>query len=329
MRLVSALLLPGFHRLESDQERTDESFYGKGTLNRPSHAINRTCGWDLYIDFPDSIYDDPIVRSQYPGHIVINTTIPFTTTQPFGTAVIGSTIASPLDVQFRNWYERSDIYIDNDELGVVGGFRPLATFILDDQYSIVEGLVVDSVNGGLGFRNHTIPVGLELGAIWTEDILWITPETGCTATNLSLHFSISPDYIYTTDNGYLQDDGGFANLDPNIPSPRWDTGDEQWRAVSSVPDLQYLSYTAAWWNNQFVAQNLNISSSVLGQVFTQSLSNYARLASPYSIVISAINGNFLDSVWYNESDSNQINFTTYGMLCFPKLFWGICLIISR
>ena len=109
------------HARESDEERTDKSFYGKGTLSRPSHAINRTCGWDLYFDCPDSIYDDPNVRTQYEGHIVINSTIPFTTTQPFSTTVIGSTIASPLDIQFRNWYERSDIYIDNGELGVVGG----------------------------------------------------------------------------------------------------------------------------------------------------------------------------------------------------------------
>lgn len=283
-------------------------------MDRPP-AVNRACGFNLWCDCPDSIFDDPTERTQYPGHIVVNSTIPFSTTQPFNTATTGTTIASPLDIQFRNWFKGSDIYVDDNAPNVVGRFRPLATFALDNSYRVVEGLVVDAINGGLGFRNHTIPKGLELGAQWTEDILWLTPETSCTSTNLTLHFSISRNYFFNTNNGYMQDDGGFANLDSTPPIPRWDDDEPHWRSNSDVPDLQHRSYTAAWWNNQFVAHALNISTSSIGQVYTSGFSNYAKLASPNSINIKDMNGMFLNSIWFNNSGSNGADFTTYGMLC--------------
>ena len=223
-----------------------------------------------------------------------------------------------MDIQYRNYYEKSNSYIDNGDVYVVGAFQALETFLLDGQYRIIEGLIVDAINGGIGIRNHTVPTGLDLGAEWTEDILWITPETACTPVNLSLHFSISNTSFSTTNNGYLQDDGGMANLDPDIPVPRWDDPADSWQDVfGGDPDLQHRSYTAAWWNNQFVAKAMNISSSNLGDNYTVGLSNYAELASPSSIAIHGMDGEFLNDLFYAIEGNNQTqvnNFTIYGMI---------------
>lgn len=223
-----------------------------------------------------------------------------------------------MDIQYRNYYNKSNQYIDNGDIYVVGAVQALETFLLDGQYRIVEGLIVDAINGGIGIRNHTVPTGLDLGAEWTEDILWITPETACTPVNLSLHFSISNTSFSTTNNGYLQDDGGMANLDPDIPVPRWDGPADSWQDVfGGDPDLQHRSYTAAWWNNQFVAKAMNISSSKLGDIYTEGLSNYAELASPSSITIHGMDGEFLNDLWYASEGNNQTqvnNFTIYGMI---------------
>lgn len=218
-----------------------------------------------------------------------------------------------MDIQYRNFYEESNIYIDNAEINIRGMIQPLEIFLLDDQYRIIEGLVVNAIDGGIGFRNHTAPVGLELGAEWKEDLLWITPETACTSVNLTLHFSISKDHFYATDNGYMTDDGGFANLDPSVPLPRWDGLNHEWQDVfGDTPDLQQRSYTLTWWNNQFTARVLNISSSSVGKRYTNEFSNYAELASPSSITISEVNGWYLNSVYSRNDTASAKNFTAYG-----------------
>ena len=219
-----------------------------------------------------------------------------------------------MHIEYRNYYQKSDIYIDNANVNVVGNVQLFETFLLDDQYRVIEGLIVDTINGGIGFRNHTLPTELELGAEWTEDILWVIPETACTSVNLSLHFSISENYFYDTDYGYMRDDGGFANLDlNNVPLPRWDGDDEDWQNVfGGTPDLQQRSQNLAWWNNHFTAKVLNVSSSSLGEVYTKEFSNYAYLASPSSITISEMNGWFLNTIYNSNNTGIAKNFTAYG-----------------
>lgn len=93
--------------------------------------------------------------------------MPYQSFQPFTSAKRASTIASILDIQFRNWYQRARSYVDDNLLQACGGFIPLRTTLLSDSYVLVEGLVVDAIDGGIGFRNHTIPHGLRLGARWS------------------------------------------------------------------------------------------------------------------------------------------------------------------
>ena len=222
-----------------------------------------------------------------------------------------------MDIQYRNFYEEANKYIDDGEINVRGILQPLETFLLDNRYRIIEGLVVDAIDGGIGFRNHTAPVELELGAEWNEDLLWITPETACTSVNLSLHFSISKDYFSTTNNGYMTDDGGFATLNPSVPVPRLDESEEGWQdAFGETPDLQQRSYALAWWNNQLTARALNVSTSSVGTIYTNGFSNYAELASPSSIHISEVTGWYINSVYYGNNTAAAHNFTSYGE-CLP------------
>jgi hypothetical protein len=265
------------------------------------------------MDCPNSIYDDPKVRNEYPHFTVVNSTIPLQTLQPFDTAVKGSTIASPTNIEYRNWYLDFSDYVDNGMLNPYGLFKLFQSFTLTDQYHIIEGLIVDATNGGIGFRNHSIPIDLELGAQWTEDILWITPETACTLTNLSLHFSLKPNSFSSYWQGYIRDDGGFANISPIVPNPRWDT-DTGWREVGPVPDLQGRADIAARWNNQFTGLILNVSNPKVGMTYNNESKAYTEvLSSTSSIGISQIDGGFLDTVRYNYNNSWKNYFGYYGM----------------
>jgi hypothetical protein len=250
-----------------------------------------------------------MIRNQYTNHTVVNSTIPYAIEEVFNSGTKNSTIASPLDIQYRNWfYWRSD-YVDNNNRSAFGTFRPLQTFTLDDKYQIIEGLVVDAKNGGIGFRNHTIPVGLNLGAQWTEDLLWLQPESACTPTNLSLHFSISDSHFFEDVNGYLRDDGGFAKISPIPPQPRWDRSG--WRNISMTPNLKARADVTAWWNNQLVAEAMNITESYAGSKFP-GLKAYALLSSTTSLKVTDMDGGFLDqSVWHINGTVYRA-FTNYG-----------------
>lgn len=89
-----------------------------------------------------------------------------------------------------------------------------------------------------------------------------------TTASLSLHFQISTENFWNLSGGYLADDGGFSNLNPELPQPRWDDYDPRWNEVGRNPDVSHRSYTAAWWNNQFTARALGISSSNFGDTYS-------------------------------------------------------------
>ena len=49
----------------------------------------------------------------------------------------------------------------------MGDYRQLTIVLLNDNLAVVEGLVVVTTNGGIGFRNYTVPAeDLEYGAYW-------------------------------------------------------------------------------------------------------------------------------------------------------------------
>ncbi len=201
----------------------------------------------------------------------------------------------------------------NDEEIAVGLTRPMQYLLLNTEYTVIEGVIVDPIDGGVGFRNHTIPVGLQLGATWQEDLLWIQPETVCTANNFSINFpfgnfnnvnelfpgvdtGVDPNNL--TDR-YLQDNGAFAHRNWSTPSPRWDINgpDSLWNITGPIPDLAQRSFLAAWWNNYLAAAALNISansSTRVGNQYDQYFTNYTSIISPFAITISNIDGGVFD-----------------------------------
>ncbi|KAJ9607834.1 hypothetical protein H2200_007913 [Cladophialophora chaetospira] len=268
------------------------------------------------MDCPHSIYDDPAIRNRYINHTVVNSTIPAVTTELFTSGTRNGTVANLLDIQFRAYNLANDWYVDNNATRAVGRLEVLPSMILNPGYYLVNGLVVDAFRGGIGIRNHTIPKGVALGATWTEDILWIIPETQCTNTNLSLHFSVNDGATSMAgDNGYLQDDGGFSDISPEVPQPPWNVGD-QWKKVASTPQLKRSADILAWWNNQFVAQALNLTSSEKGAFYTEEFVTYGQLSSPGVIKISSMDGMFMDSLYYDKNSSAQMalanKFKDYG-----------------
>ena len=48
----------------------------------------------------------------------------------------------------------------------VGVYRSLDSILLNDMIEPLDGLIVDTRNGGIAFRNHTGPIDIKLGAEW-------------------------------------------------------------------------------------------------------------------------------------------------------------------
>ncbi|KAJ9651242.1 hypothetical protein H2198_009471 [Neophaeococcomyces mojaviensis] len=135
-------------------------------------------------------------------------------------------------------------------------YRPLSSIILDNKYELLEGVISDSVDGGIGFRNHSVPTGLQFGAEWEEDILWMTPDAVCVDTNLTTTYTQDMTGLSYSSYGSLVDQGGFANLNRTIPIP-----DEfyPWNDTQSSPNLYARTYQTAWSMNVYGMYYLNIS----------------------------------------------------------------------
>ncbi|KAI5836967.1 hypothetical protein DFP73DRAFT_522223 [Morchella snyderi] len=150
------------------------------------------------------------------------------------TSPYGENVASVFDIQYRNYISLPEKYkLPSGKNYTIGQFRFLDSVVAsqddsqgysqeysqdgteeyDQEYSqdhrLINGLIVDTANGGVGFRNHMKPGGEWSAASWEEVLLWMEPETVCVANNVSLEV--------TTDNigsleAKLLDAGGFGGL---------------------------------------------------------------------------------------------------------------------
>jgi hypothetical protein len=132
-------------------------------------------------------------------------------------------------------------------------YRNLATFTINDAVEPVEGLIVDTKQGGIGFRNHSAPMPNKLGYRWSEDLLWVQPETRCVDTNLSYSFTLSKDSLNTIGESHLTDLGGFVNVDHEYPWTK--TGVPQ-----SEFNLYDNAYKAAWASNVWSMLFMNVTA---------------------------------------------------------------------
>lgn len=109
--------------------------------------------------------------------------------------------------------------VDRGQPYPVGKFRLLGNIILRNDTVVLEGLVVDAVNGGVGFRNHTMPLGYTEGAEWQEDLTWVQPITTCVPTNITVEYKSGYNEEIDLDAASVIDNGGFVNLPTSFPSP--------------------------------------------------------------------------------------------------------------
>ena len=138
---------------------------------------------------------------------------------------------------------------------VVGDFSQFDTLFLEEGYRVIEGLVVDTKLGSIGFRNHSIPASAsKWGTEWTEDLLFIEPQTMCAYTNLTFEWSVPVDGLSTdAENLVLVDHGGFANMNTTFPELEIVTAQDD-------PQLAYRAYRSAWFQNAYTALYYNITN---------------------------------------------------------------------
>lgn len=192
----------------------------------------------------------------------LNTTIPSILQQIYKSGTrSGSSIANYFDIQWRQFAQSSRNFNNAsvDTNLTVGVYRNVQSVLLNNEIQAVEGLIVDTQVGRIGFRNHTVPLGLAHGASWSEDILFLEPETVCVDTNLTLDYSHdSSNVVYPDSDFHITDHGGFVNL-PSVLNN--DTAVPDWpNNTQETLDLHARAYWAALMFNFRTALYFNITN---------------------------------------------------------------------
>ena len=261
--LYESVLPESEPQMVSFEYARDQTPMGYGTPPRINFAFNRMCTEFSFVTCPNVDANITFVRNattrnaRFPRGVNIDIPQKVIDTLQSGLSQFSSTVSSMFDIQWRSYLPQRDPdgVINNGSYYLTGSFRQKMNLVLNDRIEPVEGLIVDSKNGGIGFRNHTVPIGLENGATWSEDILFIQPETACVDTNITLEFRI-PSFSSSSarvQNLTLVDHGGFVNLVPTYPLI--DLNDTQ-----ANPDLIGRAYRAAWLNNVYSMIYLNVTN---------------------------------------------------------------------
>lgn len=175
----------------------DEGPYGIATPPRSNLTFGRECNYGLgpiAIPIPCPYTSDVSILNETHVNMPYSMTreIPDIVQEIYSSGTNGwaNTISNYFDIEWRTWSTGVSKFYNNDTQFLTSSYRQMASVILREDVIPVEGLIVDMQDGGLGFRNHTIPSGVGQGGAWDEDILFIVPETTCVDTNLSLAFDI-------------------------------------------------------------------------------------------------------------------------------------------
>lgn len=242
---------------------------GLGTPPRTNMTWSRICGGFFPVACPNTQSDITqftnasgtyVHADWYDSHIPSHVVEVFQS----GLSMFSGSVSSFFDIQYRSSTKAKKpripdyVIIDNGTAQSIGSYRPLSSLLLSDAIQPVEGLVVDMKNGGIGFRNHSAPAWRPYGSTWTEDLLFVEPETVCVDTNLTLDFIVSTTEESMMDlsgisNLVLTDRGGFVNI--NHTYPRWEKENVQER-----PDLWQRAYKAAWLNNAITMAYMNVTN---------------------------------------------------------------------
>ncbi|KAF4895441.1 hypothetical protein CGCF415_v011940 [Colletotrichum fructicola] len=305
----------------------DIGSFGIATSQRGHHNFSRTCsqGQTYLLQGP--------VPCPYSGNIVTvtNSSGNLTFHMPFGYSskidplameIFSSgtknrtTVSNFFDTEWRQLTQTTRPYVDNGTEVSVGAYNQLESHIMDPTVKIVEGLIVDATNGGIGFRNHTVPTDIELGASWSEDLLFIEPIASCVNLNLTLDFEVNytASSFYNFDKLRLTDRGGFVNL--NHTYPYYDREHAQ-----SNPELKARAYKAGVLNNFYSMVYLNVTTmtnatagtkafsyldSHLGKEFLLEEDSFMKYR---GLGLKSQYGNYLDFISPVSSNNKVVNWT--------------------
>lgn len=287
----------------------DAGPFDQSTPPRPRFEHSRICGLVVPVNCPGAYAgyrsfqngSDFVSVPEFP-EAIFNTTIPNNLTEIFSsrTSGEGNTLSGLFDIQHRLYEGKRDVNFDRGKTYISGSFSGVQRMLLRNATEAVEGLVVDTRIGGIGFRNHTLPAGLALGGTWSEDLTWVEPVTECVDTNLTIQFDSGQSASNTSLAKYLVDGGGFANLAPSFPFP----GFPLWNDTQNPSELRLRAYKAAWISNALSAIFLNLTTvsqggiqavdSKVGDRHMIGLSNFGSLIDFRTVSTSGINGGFLD-----------------------------------
>ncbi|KAG7287153.1 hypothetical protein NEMBOFW57_006658 [Staphylotrichum longicolle] len=249
---------PGGQQLEAFQFLRDDSSFGFGTPDRMAGPFSRSCGNN---PCPGSWKNETCVQQGLLERCTVayGRVIPddWRTTLRKGASAVGRSVSSIFDVQWRSQVNATD------GLGSLGwylksGYRQMGILILDPTIQLVDGLIVDAQNGGIGFRNHTVPLPVhEYGSIWSEDILFVEPEAQCVDLNVTFDFELPQrnDGRLSAGNLTLTDRGGFSKLSRTSPNL---TISDEGNGQGAI-DLKDRAYKAAWANNFLTLAYFNLT----------------------------------------------------------------------
>lgn len=316
----------------------DTSPWGFGTPPRPDNQWSRICGSLGLYPCPNS-RKNITVTGDSEGITIsgdwYDATVPQETVDAMhsGLGNFSDSISSLFDIQWRSYsktqLERDPVFpINNNSAYMIGAYRPLSTLLLSDTITPIEGLIVDMKNGGIGFRNHSAPVGHPFGSTWEEDVLFVEPESVCVDTNLTLDFAIpemKTAYFGSAENLVITDRGGFVNL--NQTYPQWNRDN-----VQDNPELWLRAYKAAWLSNALSMVFMNVTpftnetlgtkafsylNSSLGKEFTLSYPDGEPANSLYTVdadklKITSSFGNYISGLDTGVSNYSELTNTTYN-----------------
>lgn len=246
---------------------------GRGTPQRTDYNVSRLCGYGKPMDCPGQYHggfnvseEGEFTRSP-DDNAWISSVVPSNITEIFSSASKGdrSLVAGAFDIEYRSFIQASNLTdqahfpgddgpnIDDGRKRTQAAFRMYESLILKDQVSVVEGLVVDTKAGGIGFRNHTVPINPGRGSEWTEGLLWIQPETICVSTNLSIEYIVPIDDLRRM-NVVVTDRGGFFGLTEDSPLINLDH-------AQTRPELFARAHAGATCNNSNFMKLLRLSKN--------------------------------------------------------------------
>ncbi len=195
---------------------SDPSVFKEATFERDAYALSRSCylGSRPCPGVSPNAYRD---AGEILGR-VFATVVPNNITECFGSGTSHSDnlCSGSLDIQFRQFVAETSFTKDGlPYRNVTGYYNYIGHLVLESGYHVREGVIIDAINGGLGFRNHTAPASPQAtdGATWEEDLLWMEPLTTCLGTNWTFYSRPQLAPFTISHQHYVQDQSWFEYED--------------------------------------------------------------------------------------------------------------------